>query len=244
MTFQLVLANTNVEALTTTGGVVVTTTTAGVGGTVVSSGAALELANNVTINNESVFLTGTGIINAPISALVTSVTGTEASRSVSGNNTWGGAVFMQGGNGASDSVGVDAGSLNVSGQFFQQVASINLVKSGVGTLEMSGSNLNVYGGSTFVSEGTLLLNKGGVARAIRGTLHIGDNRGGAGADVVRYAPTAGTDQISDVAIVIHSTGLLDLNGVSGNGQHGCPHADGGSNFQRRSCAPEVGPSTR
>ena len=65
-----------------------------------------------------------------------------------------------------------------------------------------------------MNQGTLQLNKTGGARSIRGTLHVGDNRGGAGADVVRYGPLAGTDNIDNVAVVIHSSGLLDLNDVS------------------------------
>ncbi|MCB1086036.1 MAG: autotransporter-associated beta strand repeat-containing protein, partial [Verrucomicrobiae bacterium] len=215
VTFQGIFANANVEQLTSsTTSIVFATPTAGVGGTVVASGAALELADDVNISTEAVFLTGNGIINGAISPLVTSQTGTGALRSVRGNNTWGGAIFLQGANGASDAVGVDQDTLTVSGQFVQQVASINLVKNGAGTLEMSGSADNLYGGSTFVNEGTLLLNKSGGFRAIRGTLHVGDNRGADNSDVVRYAPTAGSNQIDNIAVVVHTTGLFDLNGIN------------------------------
>jgi autotransporter-associated beta strand protein len=216
VTFQGVLANANVEQFTNATGATLTlnTTTQGVGGVSVASGAALELDNNINISGETVAIAGTGIINGSINALVTGVTGTGALRSVSGTNTWAGSVVLIGAAGANVSTAVDAGSLTINGNIYQQVASVGLMKTGAGTLEMTGAQENTYGGSTFVNQGTLVLNKAGASRAIRGTLHVGDNLGGSGADVVQYAPTAGTNQIGDVAVLVHSTGLLDLNGIS------------------------------
>ena len=216
ITFQGNLANFDVGQLTLpTGSTIVNTaTTAGQGGVVVSSGAALELDSNITITGETVGLQGSGITNGGITAVTTSLANTGALRSISGNNTWSGSVILNGANGENAGIGVEAGTLTVNGNIFQQLASIGLIKGGTGTLEMTGAQENAFGGSTFVNQGTLLLNKAGASRALRGTLHVGDNRGGADADVVRYASTAGTNQIGDVTVVIHSTGLLDMNGIS------------------------------
>ncbi|MEQ1842144.1 MAG: hypothetical protein ABL994_17190, partial [Verrucomicrobiales bacterium] len=215
VTFQGALANMDVPTLaSSTTTIVFATGTAGQGGVVVTAGAALELDNNVTISGETVAIGGTGILNAPISALVTSFAGTGALRSISGTNTWNGSLILNGADTNTVSVGAEAGNLTINGNIFQQVANINLLKVGSGTLETAGAGSNAYGGSTFVNAGTLLLNKTGAAIAIRGTLHVGDNRGGGGADIVRYGAAAGTNQISDVTVVIHSSGLLDLNGIS------------------------------
>jgi len=46
------------------------------------------------------------------------------------------------------------------------------------------------------------------------SLVVGDGIGGADADVVRYVTGASTNQIGDVAVLIQSSGLLDLNGIS------------------------------
>jgi autotransporter-associated beta strand protein len=149
-TFQGALGNTNVEQLTsTTTTIVFGTTTAGQGGVDVTSGASLELDGGLTINNETVILAGTGIVNGPVSALNTGITGTGALRSLTGSNLLNGSVVINGATGANDSIAVDSGTLTVSGNIFQQVASINLVKSGLGTLEMAGSGSNAYGGTTF-----------------------------------------------------------------------------------------------
>src|SRR5439155_1170605 len=65
-------------------------------------------------------------------------------------------------------------------------------------------------GTTTVNEGTLVLNKTAGTDAILGSLVIGNDAGGASADVVQLAAA---NQINDTAAVtVNSSGLLDLNG--------------------------------
>ncbi len=90
-----------------------------------------------------------------------------------------------------------------------------IIKSGPGTLTLSGSVHNTYSGDTTVNEGLLALNKSGTANAIRaGALIIGDGAGGANADVVRYTGTSTSEINLAVPITINTSGLLDLNGHS------------------------------
>jgi len=221
ITFQGALANAGVSTLlssvaTGTNNAVITTPTAGIGGTVVAAGAALELAGDVSINNEYLGLGGTGLINAPITALSTSAVGTGALRSVDGENVWNGTVVLNGANGATSGIAADSGKLTVSGAINQQIANTDqtnvLVKTGAGILEMAGATNNNYRGATWLNEGTLLLNKSGAAIAIRATLTVGDGIGGDNVDVLRYAPGSGTAQIGNVAVRVNSSGVFDLAG--------------------------------
>src|SRR5436190_1680605 len=69
-----------------------------------------------------------------------------------------------------------------------------IVKNGAGTLTLSGSVANSYTGNTSVNAGTLALNKLASNATIVGNLVIGDDVGGANADVVRLDRS---DQIDD-----------------------------------------------
>ena len=107
---------------------------------------------------------------------------------------------------------MDGGTLNLSGV----VAfgnNLNTVKSGPGTLQLSGTGANTVVtnlGVLVVNEGTLLLDKNG-AVAVPVHLAIGDGRGSDDADVVLYSSGATGDQIANNANVsVLSTGLLDL----------------------------------
>ena len=88
-----------------------------------------------------------------------------------------------------------------------RIQSGNLVKTGPGTLALSGANANAHGGNA-VNEGTLVLNKSPGTNAVFAGLAIGDGTGGTNADVLRLAAS---DQISDsAALTITSSGLFDL----------------------------------
>lgn len=182
--------------------------------TVVNSGGVLEVdgtAGNLLAIPEPITINGSGIINGPITAVLTTVLGTGALRNVAGDNTWAGTVTIGSSNSA---IGVDgASSLGLAGV----VAfgnNLNTVKVGAGKLELSGSAANTFTttrGTLFVNQGTLSLNKAGTAIAVPVNLTIGDNVGGDNADQVVYAATAGTDQIDNSAnVVVNSSGLLDL----------------------------------
>lgn len=134
-------------------------------GTTVASGAALELDGGVSIVDEALGLTGTGISSGG------------ALRNISGDNTYGGVITL---NGASR-VNSDAGTLTLdvsSGNAVTGTQNVTfggagnvavndpiatstgtLTKDGVGTLSLNAAN--TYTGSTTVSGGTLKLGAAG-----------------------------------------------------------------------------------
>ncbi len=125
-------------------------------GTTVSSGAALELQNNITVTGETLSLAGTGV-------------GTNgALRNISGTNIWTGATTLT----AASEIQSDAGLLSISGNV--TAANFGLTvdgggntaisgvvglgtggvnKIGVGTLTLSGNN--TYSGTTTISNGVI-----------------------------------------------------------------------------------------
>lgn len=120
-----------------------------------------------------------------------------------------GGQLSLGGNGRVIQVndGPNAQDLTVSSAVF----SGGLTKAGAGTLRLSGTTANTYTGTTTVNAGTLELAKSGVT-AIAGALVVGDGTGGAEADQVRLI---NDDQIANnVAVVVNSSGLLDLNAMT------------------------------
>ena len=186
------------------------------GTTTVASGAALELTGGFTETGEALTVAGSGILNGATTHVFNfanqNVLGTGALRNVGGDNVWQGNVTL---NSNPVNVAVDAGSLTLSGTSVLVYGANGLIKTGVGPLELGGTAANTGTGSTSVNQGTLILNKAAAVAAIPGgTLFVGDGIGGDNSDVVRYATTAGTNQINDISVRIASTGLLDLNGIS------------------------------
>ncbi len=87
-----------------------------------------------------------------------------------------------------------------------------LTKSGTGTLTLSGSSGNTYNGNTFVTGGTLELNKTAGMNAFGGILTVGSGTGAADSVVVRWLAS---DQIIDTqGVTVRSDGWLDLNNQS------------------------------
>jgi len=107
--------------------------------------------------------------------------------------------------------------INVFGGTFTNSGAITgpggITKGQTGTLIFAGSGVNTYSGDTVVNTGQLQLAKTiATAGIVNGTLTIGDDIGGDGADIVREM---GANQInSSVPITINSSGLLDLNNFS------------------------------
>ncbi|MDP1587293.1 MAG: autotransporter-associated beta strand repeat-containing protein, partial [Prosthecobacter sp.] len=90
---------------------------------------------------------------------------------------------------------------------------LTLIKTGKGTLTLSGSSSNAYTGLTTVSAGTLVLAKTGGALAVGGGLTIGN----AAASTVGRATVRldGNDQIiSTAALIMNGGSTLNLNGFS------------------------------
>jgi autotransporter-associated beta strand protein len=107
--------------------------------------------------------------------------------------------------------------INVFGGTFTNTGAITgtggVTKGQTGTLIYGGSSINTYSGDTIVNTGVLELSKTvPTAGLVNGTLTIGDDLGGADADIVREM---GANQInSSIPITINSSGLLDLNNFS------------------------------
>jgi autotransporter-associated beta strand protein len=156
--------NSTVGIMYVGAGVLRVTNSAGLGntanGTNVQGGAALELANNITIGAETLSLNGAGISNGG------------ALRNLSGANSWAGAITI-GASGAR--INSDAGSLTLTGgiatTIIQDVTfggagnttvstaaisgSGSVIKDGAGTLTLSAAN--TYSGATFVEGGTMVV---------------------------------------------------------------------------------------
>jgi autotransporter-associated beta strand protein/T5SS/PEP-CTERM-associated repeat protein len=107
-----------------------------VGGTVVASGASLEIAG-VNVGNEAVTLSGTGFTND--GALITS----GANGSLAGSVTLAGNSTITGG----------SGNFTLSGIIGESGGSHGLTKSGYSLLTLSGAN--TYTGVTTINAGTL-----------------------------------------------------------------------------------------
>jgi autotransporter-associated beta strand protein len=137
-TLILTNANTYTGATIIKGGIVVvqnrTALGSALGGTVVSSGATLQVQGGLTIA-EPITLNGVGAAST-----------TGALESVAGTNTWTGTVSLAG----ASTIAIDAGQLTIGGIISGKGS---LTEAGAGSLIVSA--LNTYTGGTTVNGGTL-----------------------------------------------------------------------------------------
>jgi len=132
-----------------------------VAGTTVANGAALHVQNNITVGNESLSLSGTGI------------SGTGALRNLSGNNTYGGLVTAA----SATRINSDSGTLTLAGGVAVGANSVTvggasnttisgpltgsssgmLTKDGAGTLTVSSANNNSFLSDITLTSGTLAM---------------------------------------------------------------------------------------
>jgi autotransporter-associated beta strand protein len=116
-------------------------------GTVVANGAALQIANSITVLGEHVTINGAG------------PDGTGVLRNMSGLNSLTGPVTLA----SASTIGVDSGALTLSGQI-GSTGTYTLTKTGVGTLLITNTTNN-YTGDTNVDQGLL---------AMAGSAGVGD----------------------------------------------------------------------
>ncbi|MCE5327234.1 MAG: autotransporter-associated beta strand repeat-containing protein [Planctomycetaceae bacterium] len=152
-------------------------------GTTVASGAALEIQGGITVGNEALSLTGTGI------------NGTGALRNKSGANVWRGTVTLAG----ATLITSDAGSLTFNTAATSITGTQNLtldgagdgaisgaITTGTGTLTKNGAGkwvlggANTYTGTTTINGGKLLINGDQTAATGNVTVNSGAILGGTG----------------------------------------------------------------
>jgi autotransporter-associated beta strand protein len=169
--------------------------TSGADGTLVASGATLQVQGGFTVSGEVLLLGGAGAAGT-----------TGALESVAGNNTWAAPITLT----SDASIGVAANTLTLPGAIDDALLSRSLVKNGPGTVAYTGTDANTYSGQTTVTDGALLLNKTGV-RPFLGNLVVGDGLGVGNSAVVRNLQA---DEIPNAtSVTLQSDGLLDLNNL-------------------------------
>lgn len=173
-------------------------------GTVVLTGATLQVQGGITVSDEPLTLNGAGVNNA--GALENANTG------ALNNNTWSSGITL----GSDAFIGVSGAGdrLTIDETIAQASANLGVTKVGPGTLEYAGGagTGNTYTGLTKVNDGTLALNKTGGAVAVNGNLTVGDTVGAADSAIALLLQA---NQILDSATVrVESDGLFDLNGLA------------------------------
>ena len=220
-TLTLAGSNSYTGATAVTAGAVVVTHNSGLAGTgaTVSSGAALQFAQDASSSNISVpavaaTINGTGISNGG------AIENLNGSNAYAGNLTLGsnarvtadtGSTLTLGGNVSGAGFGLSvggAGNTNYNGII--NGTGTTLTKTDSGTVTLDGTSANTYTGATSVNDGTLALNKtAGVNAIASGTVTIGDGIGAAGSATLLLSQS---NQIIDSAAVsLGSDGKLNLN---------------------------------
>jgi autotransporter-associated beta strand protein len=184
------------------------------GGATVAAGAALQLQGGITVDGETLGLSGT---NGDTASL----------RNISGNNTYNGAVSFSSGTNRIDSdaglltlssfansltstkallVG-GAGNTTFSGRFTGSTTG-TLTKDGAGTLTLSATNFDIAGG-VIVNAGTLAL---GTNDALGATRAITVNN--ATFDLGSYSNTMGAVTVTNGGRITGITGTLTASSIS------------------------------
>ncbi|MEK7781193.1 MAG: autotransporter-associated beta strand repeat-containing protein, partial [Verrucomicrobiota bacterium] len=180
-------------------------------GSVIVSEGIVEAANATALGNTtgSTFLTGgeLRLANALIGGESLYAVGNAGSTSrlyaPNGTvNSWAGSVFL---NAPLEVVMQGSASVDFTG-VIQDTAT--LIKSGSGSMRMSGTAVNTYSGQTAVWDGTLELQRT-VGNAINGPLLISTGTNSLTPATVRLFTST---VIGDVAVTINRYGLLDLSG--------------------------------
>jgi large repetitive protein len=202
LTFGGTLAGVNVPQVTGTGfgGATVTASTVSDGGglgTVVASGATLQVQGGINVSTEPLTLSGNG------------AGGNGALESVSGSNVWGQPITMA----TNISIGSDSDTSGASTLILNQPlmdngSGFSLTKVGTGTLQFTGNLSNAYSGATNVNLGTLQLDDQSGALAVLGNLTIGT--GSPANPPTATVQLMANSQIAPTSSVTIKDGLFDL----------------------------------
>lgn len=207
-------ANTFTTSMTVNNGVLNILSNTALGttaaGTIVTTGAALELQGGITITGEALTLTGTGIANGG------------ALRNISGNNHYNGNITLTG----NTRVNSDAGLLTINpaaGNAFSGAFGLTLggagniliqdsIATGTGTLTKVGGGIvtlqgaNTFTGSTVISSGILIASG---ASTLGGTAAITVDSGGT------LLLSGAGNRVNDSADITLNGGTLSMEGLSG-----------------------------
>jgi autotransporter-associated beta strand protein len=152
------------------------------GGTVVASGAVLQLQGGISITSEALTISGSGLLSGG------------ALRSVTGDNTWSGIITLV----AAASIGCDANSLTIgTGGIINSTFLATITNAG--TITLAGPLGSGSGGLTKTGVGTLVVNG---TNTFTGVTTIS---GG----VVQFGATGSLPPTS--AVTVNSGATLDLN---------------------------------
>jgi len=216
-TWTLTGANTYTGATTVSAGVLNIQNAAALGtvagGVSVTSGAALQIQNNIAVGAEALTLNGTGIASDG------------ALRNILGTNTYGGAVTL----GSATRINSDAGTLTLSGAITGAGIALTVggsgdtvlggnigtttgtvTKDGAGTLSLGG--VNTYTGGTTISAGTL---------KVTSPTGLGASSSAASLTAGAVLDLSGTLMTNTNALTLNGTGissggaLINSSGVAG-----------------------------
>jgi autotransporter-associated beta strand protein len=155
---------------------------------IVNPGGELLLENNASVGLKPLSLNGNGSSVGALTAF--------------GTNSWAGDIYLAGD--TSVSAYWSSNQLTLSGAIS---GPGGLTKAGVGTLILSGSTSNTFGGATIVQQGMLTLTKTN-AVAIPGPVTIGTGLDGPNGDILRALQPNQLAWTSPVTI--SSSGLFDV----------------------------------
>jgi autotransporter-associated beta strand protein len=252
-------ANTYTGATTISAGVLDIQNNSALGtniaGASVTSGAALQMENNITVSGEALTLNGTGVSTGG------------ALRNISGNNSWTGAITL----GAATRINSDAGTLTLSGNIGGAsgltvggagattisgaigTGAGTLIKDGTGTLTLSGAN--TYTGATTISGGVLSVSSlanGGAASNIGQAAVAATNLVLNGGTLQYTGSGSTTNRLFSVGaaggtIDSSGTGVLNFNGAGSMAFNGVTGARTltltGSNTANNTIAAVIGDNT-
>jgi len=221
-TLTLAGSNSYAGATAVTAGAVKVTHNNGLAGTgvTVSSGAALQFAqdagsNNIAAVSVAANITGTGLSNGG------AIQNLNGSNSYAGNITLAansriaaesGSSLTMSGSVTGAGFALDAGGVgNTTYNGVISGSGTTLNKNDSGTVTLGGASANTYTGATSINDGTLTLNKTASVNAIASTaVTIGNSTGAANSATLLLSQN---NQIVDTAaLTLNSDGLFNVNG--------------------------------